>query len=175
MSQCDIFCHGPLLKSETDREVTRREENLKRHRFREQPPTSKSHPFPTITMKTVKNFTQSEIDEIIDFSLELGHACWEVYHRSKRGFVRIFMLPSNEVRQRAYELFQFGFCARMLCPATPPIEVVWEDFLRSQKGKIVLAGAAYPDTPKVILDYAGEFFVEGFQAGAIAVQEIFKP
>ena len=123
------------------------------------------------------NLTPKDLDELIDFCTDLGHACWEVYSRSKRGFVRVFMLPSDEVRLRAYELFQFGFCARMLfCPTTEtlPVEEMWENFLGSQKGKTVLYGAAYPDTPPIVLDYAGEFFVEGFEAGTIAVSQIFE-
>ena len=96
------------------------------------------------------------------------------------------MMPSKAARCRANELFQCGFSARMLfCPPTgiteldainemPMGEQAWQNYLAAHEGKIILDGPAYPDTPKVVLDYAKEFFLEGFSAGTIAVQEILN-
>jgi hypothetical protein len=53
-------------------------------------------------------------------------------------------------------------------------KTAWKDYLDSAEGKIVLDGAAYPDTPQIVLNNAEAFFLEGFRAGTIAVQEIFK-
>ena len=115
-------------------------------------------------------------DELVDFSIRLGQHCWNIYIRSKTGFVRVFMLPNNEFRRRANELFQLGFSGRMLmCPPSAiDGEALWTNYLGSQKDKVVLDGAAYPDTPEVVLNYAKEFFLEGFRAGGIAVRKIFE-
>jgi len=114
-------------------------------------------------------------DELVDFSIDLGQHCWNIYIRSKTGFVRVFMLPNDEFRRRANELFQLGFSGRMLkYPVNTDGESLWTNYLGSQKGKVVLDGAAYPDTPEVVLNYAKEFFLEGFRAGDIAVRKIFE-
>jgi len=115
-------------------------------------------------------------DELADFSINLGQTCWNVYCQSKPGFVRVFMLPNDEFRRRANELFQLGFSGRMLLcpPSATDGESLWTNYLGLQKGNVVLDGAAYPDTPEVVHNYAKEFFLEGFRAGTIAVREIFK-
>ena len=123
-------------------------------------------------------------DELIDFGIRLGQACWDVYCRSKYGFPRVFMLPSDDARRRANELFHLGFGARLIiCPpvGTPDVDAetsdgerMWKAYLDTMDGKIVLGCIAHPDTPEFILGYAKEFFLEGFQAGTIAVREIFK-
>ena len=132
-------------------------------------------------MKNQTPFTPQEHDELVDLCIHLGQRCWNTYCHSKTGFIRIFMLPSDIVRHRANELFQLGFGARLLmCPPSldsvidSPDEVMWECYLRSMVGKTVLDGAAYPDTAKIILDCAKEFFLEGFRAGTIAVRELFE-
>ena len=136
------------------------------------------------TQTTATN--EKDRNELIDLSIRLGQGCWDVYCRSKIGFIRVFMMPSKAARYRANELFQCGFSARMLfCPPTgiteldaiaetPVGEQAWKNYLATHEGKIILGGPAYPDTPKVILDYAKEFFLEGFSAGTIAVQEILN-
>jgi len=115
-------------------------------------------------------------DKLVDFTIRLGQHCWNVYIRSKAGFVRVFMLPNDEFRRRANELFQLGFSGRMLkcLPSSTDGEALWANYLGSQTGKVVLDGAAYPDTPEVVLNYAKEFFLEGFRAGDIAVRKIFE-
>jgi hypothetical protein len=122
---------------------------------------------------------KNDRDELVDFSIRLGQVCWDVYCQSKTGFIQVFLLPTVTVHRRANELFQLGFSARMLlCPSTLDSdtdgEKTWKSYLATMEGKIVLDGAAYPDTPEVILAYAKEFFLEGFRAGSIAVREIFK-
>lgn len=124
--------------------------------------------------------------KLLDLSIRLGQGCWGAYCCSKIGFTRIFILPNNKIRRRANELFQCGFSARMLFwPPTGIIELdainetpmgkqAWENFLATHEGKTILDGPAYPDTPKVVLDYAREFFLEGFRAGTIVVQEILN-
>ena len=125
-------------------------------------------------------------DELVDFCLEIGQSCWNVYCHSKTGFLRVFMLPGNDVRRRANDLFLLGFSARMLmCPPTgvptldklaetPLGEKAWESYLDTMNGRVLLDCAAYPDTPDVVLRYAKEFFLEGFRAGTIAALEILK-
>lgn len=129
---------------------------------------------------------KTDRDELVDFSIRLGQTCWGVYSRSKVGFVRIFMLPSDETRRRANELFQLGFSARMLF--LPPLGIpeldaisekptgnrAWEHYLAMHEGEIILDGPAYPDTPAVVFRYAKEFFLEGFRAGTLAVREILN-
>ena len=138
------------------------------------------------TMNQTPDHDTTERNELIDLSIHLGQTCWGVYRRSKVGFVRVFMLPSDAVRLRANELFQLGFSARMLfylplgipeldaISEKPVGERAWKDFLDSQNGKIVLDGPAYPETPAVVLRYAKEFFLEGFGAGTLAVREILN-
>jgi hypothetical protein len=119
-------------------------------------------------------------DELIDFGIRLGQACWDVYCRSKAGFPRVFMLPNDTARRQANELFHLGFSARLfMCPPdtaaeTSDGEALWEAYLDTMDGKVVLGSIAYPDTPEFILDYAKDFFLQGFSAGTIAVREIFK-
>ncbi len=57
---------------------------------------------------------------------------------------------------------------------TPMGEQAWEHFLTTHEGKTILDGPAYPGTPKVVLNYARDFFLEGFSAGTVAVQEILN-
>jgi hypothetical protein len=88
------------------------------------------------------------------------------------------MLPNDDARRRANELFHLGFCARLVSPPTDSEtslgEMLWEDYLATMDGKIVLGCVTYPDTPEFILGYAKEFFLEGCRAGAITVREIFQ-
>ena len=136
--------------------------------------TTKSHT-PTISKR--------DRDELIDFGIRLGQVCWDVYCQSKAGFPRVFMLPSDDARRRANELFHLGFGARlMVCPPigntdteTSDGERMWEAYLDTMDGKVVLGCAAYPDTPKFVLGYAKEFFLEGFRAGTIAARELLRP
>jgi len=123
----------------------------------------------------------SRDEELIDLGFRLGQACWDVYSRSKCGFPRVFMLPSAATRRRARELFQTGFSARMfVCPPvdtaleTSEGEMMWEIFLDTMDGEVVLDFGTYPETPEFVLDWAKEFFLEGFRAGTIAVREIRK-
>ena len=119
---------------------------------------------------------KNDRDELVDFTIRLGQVCWDIYCQSKIGFVRVFMLPNDELRRRASELFHLGFSGRMLLcpPSATDGESLWTNYLGLQKGNVVLDGAAYLDTPEVVLNYAKEFFLEGFRAGTIAVREIFK-
>ncbi len=137
---------------------------------------------------TTQNTTvdKTDRDELVDFSIFLGQHCWNVYCRSKVGFVRVFLLPNAATRRQANELFQLGFSGRMLfCPpigipaldaaAEKPLgEKAWKSYLDTQNGKVVLDGPAYPDTPEVVLKYAKAFFLEGFRAGTLAVYEILN-
>ena len=131
--------------------------------------TTKKHPL-----------TPSERNEIVDFGLRLGQACWDVYCQSPVGFMRLFMLPNDTARRRANELFQLGFCGRLIiCPPTdsdetPDGEMLWNDYLTAMDGRVALGCVTYPDTPDFVLDYAKHFFIEGFQAGTITVREILK-
>jgi len=135
-----------------------------------------THPnFPT-------DISKQERDELIDFSVRIGQHCWYAYCRTKTGFVRLFLLPTDTALRRANELFQLGFSGRMLmCPPDACDtdgslgDTLWQNYLGSQKGKVVLDGTAYPATPEAVLDYAKEFFLEGVRAGSIAISEIFKP
>ena len=131
----------------------------------------------------MKTQTQKNITELVDFSIKLGQHCWQVYSRSKAGFARICMLPNGKVRRRANELFLHGFSGRMLRCPTPALdsnaemshgEEMWKDYLTTKEGKVVLDSAPYPNTPGFILGCARGFFLEGFRAGNIAVQEIFQ-
>ena len=129
---------------------------------------------------------KTDRDELVDLSIRFGQGCWGVYCRSKVGFVRVFMLPNAEVRRRANELFQLGFSARMImCPpiGVPALDAIteeslgeraWKDYLTMHEGTVILDGPVYPDTPAVVLDYAKEFFLEGFRAGTLAVTEILN-
>ena len=129
---------------------------------------------------------KKERDELVDFGIRIGQACWDVFRQSKFGFPRVFMLPSDDSRRRANELFHLGFCARLFaCPPTDletsdadteriECEMMWQDYLGTMAGKIVFGYGVYPDTPEFILGYAREFFLAGFQAGTIAVREIFR-
>jgi hypothetical protein len=132
-----------------------------------------------MTTKKHPAIDKKDCDGLVDFSIRLGQACWNVYCRSKAGFPRLFMLPNNDARCRANELFHLGFSTRLIiCPSTAPDadgETMWQIYLDNMDGKVVLSGTAYPDTPKFILHYAKEFFLEGFRAGTVAVREIFKP
>ena len=133
---------------------------------------------------TKPNIDKKERDELIDFGIRIGQTCWDVFCRSKVGFTRLFMLPNDTTRRRANELFHLGFCARLLmCPpdenSTAETEMfecgmMWQDYLGTMNGKIVLGNVAYPDTPKNILDYAKGFFLEGFRSGTITAREIFR-
>ena len=129
-----------------------------------------------MTLQDQTTLDKKDRDEIIDFSIRLGQVCWDAYCQSKIGFVRVFMLPNDELRRRANELFHLGFSGRMLLcpPSTTDGEALWTNYLGSQKGKVILDGAAYSDTPEVVLHYAREFFLEGFRAGTIAVRQIFE-
>ena len=125
--------------------------------------------------------TPVERDELVDFGIRLGQVCWDVYCRSKYGFPRVFMLPSDAARRQANELFHLGFSARLfLCPPSDAVteafdgKMLWSKYLSTMEGKVVLGFSAYPDTPEFILAYAKDFFLQGFTAGAIAVREIFK-
>jgi hypothetical protein len=142
---------------------------------------SLSHPTEvTMTTQVPQSLSKKDRDELVDFSIHLGQTCWEAYCLSNSGFVRVFSLPSTTVRRRANELFQLGFSARMLM--YPPVgdsdavteQAAWNDYLGSAAGKIVLDGTAYPDTPSIVLNNAKLFFLEGFRAGSIAVQQIFE-
>lgn len=138
------------------------------------------------TLNQPPNLDTKDRDELIDFSIRLGQTCWDVYCHSKIGFIRVFMLPSDTARRRANELFHLGFSARMLmCPPlgipaldsvleTPQGEAAWDSYLDSMDGKIVLDGAAYPETPEVVLRWARKFFLAGFSAGTLAVIEILN-
>ena len=132
-----------------------------------------------------QNFTidKKERDELIDFGIRIGQTCWDVYRQTTVGFPRVFMLPSDAARRRANELFHLGFCGRLfMCPPTDPSvdaetsegEALWRDYLATMNGKVVLGCGTYPDTPEFVLDYAKNFFLEGFRAGTIAVSEIFQ-
>jgi len=129
---------------------------------------------------TTKNLDKKDRNELVDFGVRLSQACWEVYSRSDAGFPRIFMLPNDDVRRRANQLFHLGFCARLFrCPSSDAAvetdgEMLWNDYLSTMNGKRVLGFGIYPDTPEFILNYAKHFFIEGFHAGTIAVREIFK-
>ena len=133
---------------------------------------------------TKPNIDKKECDELIDFGIRIGQTCWDVFCRSKVGFIRVFMLPDDAARRRANELFHLGFCARLfMCPPDEnstddtemsECEAKWQNYLCTMNGKIVLGDVAYPDTPKNILNYAKGFFLEGFRAGTIAVREIFN-
>ena len=129
-------------------------------------------------MTNQTSLTPTERDELIDFGLQVGQACWEVYCRSKVGFPRVFMLPNDDVRRRANELFHLGFCACLFrCPPSDVAaegEALWNEYLGTMDGKVVLGFGIYPGTPEFILDYAKGFFLEGFSAGTIAVREIFR-
>ena len=131
-----------------------------------------------MTLQDQTTLDKKDRDELVDFTIRLGQVCWDIYCQSKIGFVRVFMLPNDKLRRRANELFQLGFSGRMLmCPPSVPDtdgESLWTNYLGSQKGKVVLDGAAYPDTPEVVLNYAKEFFLEGFRAGTIAIRQIFE-
>ena len=138
------------------------------------------------TQNETRPLNETDRDELVDFSIRLGQTCWGVYSRSKIGFVRVFMLPSDAVRLRANELFQLGFSARMLfylplgipeldaISEKPMGERAWKDYLAMHEGKIILNGPSYPNTPKVVLKYAEEFFLAGFSAGTLAVREILN-
>ena len=129
--------------------------------------TTKTHPL-----------TPSEREELVDFGIRLGQACWDVYCQSPVGFTRLLMLPNDNTRRRANELFHLGFCGRLfMCPSDDTDsdgEMLWNDYLATMHGKIVLGYTAYPDMPEFVLGYAKHFFLEGFQAGTITVNEIFK-
>ena len=125
-------------------------------------------------------------NELIDISIQLGQGCWDVYSCSKIGFIRVFMMPTKDARRRAKKLFRCGFSDRMLfCPPTGIMkldainetlmgEQAWKNYLAIREGKTILDGPTYPDTPKVVLDYAKEFFLEGFSMGTIVMQEFLK-
>ena len=125
-------------------------------------------------------------DELVDCSIRLGQVCWDVYRQTKVGFPRVFMLPGGAARRRANELFHLGFCGRLfMCPPSDSAtwdadtemsegDALWQEYLGTMDGKVVLGCGVYPDTPEFILNYAREFFLEGFRAGTIAVREIFR-
>ena len=122
--------------------------------------------------------------ELIDLGIQLGQCCWDAYSGSRFGFPRVSMLPDDDARRRANDLFQTGFGARMfVCPPagfrdtdreTSESEAMWKIFLGTMDGKVVLGCGTYPDTPNFVLDWAKGFFLEGFRAGTIAVQIIRK-
>ena len=119
--------------------------------------------------------TPSERNEIVDFCLRLGQACWSVYRQSPVGLTRLLMLPNDAARRCANELFLLGFCGRLLMhPNDADSEALWNDYLDTMEGKVVLGCTAHPDTPEFVLDYARHFFLEGFMAGTIALREVFK-
>ena len=125
---------------------------------------------------TTQNLTPNEREELVDFGIWLGQACWDVYRQSPVGFTRLFMLPNDNARRRANELFHLGFCGRLFVDHSDDMtaDSLWNDYLDTMDDKIVMGNIAYPDTPEFILDYAKHFFIEGFIAGTIAVNEIFK-
>jgi len=131
--------------------------------------------------KSTATLDKKDRNEIIDFGLRLGQVCWDVYCQSPVCFTRLFMLPNDAARRRANELFHLGFAGRMIiCPPSDAStedsdgETLWQSYLDTMDGRVVLGCAAYPDTPEFVLDYAKHFFIEGFHAGTIAVREIFK-
>ena len=133
---------------------------------------------------TKPNIDKKKRDELIDFGIRIGQICWDVFCRSKVGLIRVLMLPGDAERRRANELFHLGFCARLfMCPPdenstgdteTSECEAMWQNYLGTMDGKIVLGDVAYPDMPEFILNYARDFFLEGFRAGTMAVREIFR-
>lgn len=125
-------------------------------------------------------------DERLDMSYLLGMTAWRAFQKSPIGEALIGLLPSGTARRRAYELFLLGFTARMsvFTPYGVPeldelvdlplIDIVWEDYLISVKGAVVLDGPPYPDTPKETLALATTFFRLGFQSGTFAYNELAK-
>ena len=114
--------------------------------------------------------------EAIDACLVLGRHFWLEYITSSLGMAAMLLLPNNEVRWRSYELFQFGFCGRVLnCPNDEATEDdcndLWERFLKSADGDIVLDGPPYPETPELVLTTAKSFFFWGIQRGEELVSE----
>ncbi len=143
-----------------------------------------------MTTQNTTTTDKTDRDEIVDISIKIGQLCWDVYCHSKTGFVRVLLLPSAEVRRRANELFQLGEHA---VPSQTELPLHFSDPLplgagvdeRNNVERIIegeadrpsasdLDGPVYPDTPDVVLDYAQNFFHEGFRAGTVAVNEILN-
>ena len=125
-------------------------------------------------------------DERFDASYRLGEFAWEVFQKSLIGRLLLRLLPSEAVHHRAEELFLLGFTARMcvFVPYGAPeldmlvdeslVDIVWEDYLLSVEGKVVLGGAPYPDTPKEFLYFARKFFRAGMKAATFTYNGLAK-
>lgn len=112
--------------------------------------------------------------------LDLGLIWWVRFISSEEGKTLLKLLPAQDHYGRALELFQMGFAGRWkLCPPldmseldrfmAPPLCIsLWECYLESCRGQILLDGAPYPNTPKILLNLARMFFVRGFASASVA-------
>ena len=124
-----------------------------------------------------KHQISEQEQEAIDACLVLGRHFWLEYITSSLGMAAMLLLPNNEARWRSYELFQFGFCGRVLnCPNDETTEddrdELWERFLKSADGDVVLDGPPYPETLELVLTTAKSFFFLGIQRGEKLVREL---
>ena len=117
------------------------------------------------------------------FGHRRGRGEWDAYVCLGAGLLRILMLPDDEARLTAKKLFLLGFDTRLhIIPPTArkaahesaDCEEMWQKCRNDMDGKLVLGVHLYPDTAEFILDYAKEFFLQGFRAGTIAANEFAK-
>lgn len=116
--------------------------------------------------------SKSKLTELAAFTTGIGQMAWQVYCKSELGKRRLIALKTEDERSSAYIIFQQGLGCRVLVPPEADDEMLWQDYLSTQDGKVLLDGPDYPDTPGIILHYAKEFFYEGCRVGKILVREL---
>lgn len=123
--------------------------------------------------------------KLLDACIAVGIECWIDFCLSENGSECLEKLPSEQVRDRAAEIFLLGFCCRML--VSPPIvsappdslaeekelNRLWIDHLETSGGEIVLEGYPYPRTGETTLLLAKGFFRLGFRS-ATALWQRFR-
>lgn len=136
----------------------------------------------TITNNTEPKKTVPDKDTRLLACLAVGRECWKDYCDSENGMECLKRLPSEDVCERAEDIFLLGFCCRML--VSPPVKAtdrmtdekefnrLWVEHLHTCGGEIILDGLPFPFTDEIVLRVAKAFFRLGFTIGTSVWRQI---
>ena len=113
--------------------------------------------------------------EVVSLFFEYGKKSWQAFCRQPLGR-RLYNPLTRESKDRSRSLFMRGFtiCCIETMVENPTIsipvpenclyEVAWWSHLMRSRGKVLLSGRPYPQTPKPVQRIAELFFASGYTA-----------